>query len=142
MLTPRIKIWLSKSSERTIKASSESETEKEKWLLETAPVLLKKNKSESWEVLLKSERTKMVRMKLSTTTLLHCWDFQNGLLMLKPSFNKKAPCKLKNKLKCTLTWVSWTLLLWVVLCLITAKIEGKKFFVRCEVFNVSARTFK
>jgi len=25
---------------------------------------------------------------------------------------------------------------------ISAKIEGKKFFIRCEVFNVSAKTFK
>ena len=140
--TPRIKILLFKSLERTNKASLESETEKDKWSSETVPASLRKKKSENSEVSLRSEKTKMVKMKLLITISPHCSDSQNGLLMPKPSFNKSQPCKSKNKLKCTLTWATLTPLLWVIFYLIKAKIEGKKFFIRCEVFNVSARTFK
>ncbi len=140
--TPRIKISSFKSSERTNKASSESEMEREKWSSETVQASLKKNKLESSEVSLKSERTKTVRIKSLTTTLPHCSDFQNGLLTPKLSSNKNLPCKSKNKLKCTQIWTTLTLLLWVIFYLIEAKIEGKKFFIRCEVFNVSARSFK
>ena len=111
--TQKIKTSLSKSSEKTNKASSESETAKEKWSSKTAPVSLRKRKSENSEASLKSEATKMVKTKLSTTILPPWLDFQNGLLMLKLSFNKKLPWTSKKRPKCTPTWATLTLLLWV-----------------------------
>ncbi len=108
VLTPRIKTWLFKLLERTNKDFWESETVRKKWLSEIAQLLLRRSKSASSEVSLRSERTKTEKMKSSTTTSRPSSDFPNGPLTLKHSSKNKTLWRWRKKQKCTLTLATWT----------------------------------
>ena len=62
--------------------------------------------------------------------------------MLRHSCSNSLRWKLRKRKTFIPSSVILTQLHWVNFCIIKAEIQGKRFYVKCEVFNSSAKSFK